>query len=47
MTLVPARRGSDGVQGDPRRSSAAVGGLGVELIVARTVAAIRRSAIRP
>ncbi len=33
----------DGVDGDPRRASAELGGLGVELIVSRTVEAIRRS----
>jgi creatinine amidohydrolase/Fe(II)-dependent formamide hydrolase-like protein len=31
----------DGTHGDPRRSSAAIGELGVDLIVARTVAAVR------
>jgi creatinine amidohydrolase/Fe(II)-dependent formamide hydrolase-like protein len=34
----------DGVRGDPRRASAELGQLGVELIVARTVDAIRRAA---
>jgi len=31
----------DGTHGDPRRSSAALGQIGVDLIVTRTVAAIR------
>jgi creatinine amidohydrolase len=35
-----------GVYGDPRRSSAALGQLGVDLIVARTVDAIRAATIR-
>ncbi len=34
----------EGVNGDPRRASAALGQLGVELIVARTVDAIRKAA---
>jgi creatinine amidohydrolase/Fe(II)-dependent formamide hydrolase-like protein len=33
---------ANGVYGDPRRASAALGQLGVDLIVARTVAAIRK-----
>jgi creatinine amidohydrolase/Fe(II)-dependent formamide hydrolase-like protein len=36
----------DGVAGDPRPSSAALGQLGVDLIVARSVAAIRRAVTR-
>jgi creatinine amidohydrolase/Fe(II)-dependent formamide hydrolase-like protein len=35
--------GGDGVDGDPRRASAELGRLGVELIVSRTVEAIRTS----
>ena len=35
-------QGSTGVSGDPRRSSAELGQLGVDLIVARTVDAIRK-----
>jgi creatinine amidohydrolase len=35
-------QGSTGVNGDPRRSSAELGQLGVDLIVARTVDAIRK-----
>ena len=37
---------ADGVQGDPRRASAALGQVGVDLIVARTVAAIRAATAR-
>jgi creatinine amidohydrolase/Fe(II)-dependent formamide hydrolase-like protein len=37
---------AEGVQGDPRRASAALGQIGVELIVARTVAAIRAATAR-
>ena len=40
----PAR--GDGVVGDPRRSSAALGQLGVDAIVAATVDAIKRSVAR-
>jgi creatinine amidohydrolase len=40
---VPKPAASDGVYGDPRRSSAEVGQLGVEAIVAATVAAIRQA----
>lgn len=40
----PAR--ADGVVGDPRRSSAALGQLGVDAIVTATVDAIRRSVTR-
>jgi creatinine amidohydrolase/Fe(II)-dependent formamide hydrolase-like protein len=35
-----------GADGDPRRASAELGRLGVELIVARTVAAINESISR-
>jgi creatinine amidohydrolase len=38
---------ADGVRGDPRRSSAELGQLGVDLIVERSVAAIRKSVARP
>ncbi|RZU02716.1 creatininase family protein [Rivibacter subsaxonicus] len=38
---------SSGVAGDPRAASAALGQLGVELIVARSVAAIRRAIDTP
>jgi creatinine amidohydrolase/Fe(II)-dependent formamide hydrolase-like protein len=38
---------SDGVYGDPRRASAELGRVGVDLIVAATVAAIRQSTARP
>ena len=43
---APAPGHADGVVGDPRRSSAEAGGLGTELIVAHTVAAIRRATSR-
>ncbi|MBI3574533.1 MAG: creatininase family protein [Gammaproteobacteria bacterium] len=36
----------DGVHGDPRRSSAELGQLGVDIVVARTVTAIRKVAVR-
>ena len=39
--LLGETKPGDGVHGDPRHSSAALGQLGVNLIVARTVAAIR------
>jgi creatinine amidohydrolase len=39
--LLGETKPGDGVHGDPRRSSAALGQLGVDLIVSRTVAAIR------
>ena len=38
---------SEGVYGDPRRASAELGRVGVDLIVAATVAAIRQSTARP
>ncbi|MHB8256593.1 MAG: creatininase family protein [Acidiferrobacterales bacterium] len=37
---------SEGVYGDPRRSSAALGQLGVDAIIARTVTAIRKDTAR-
>ena len=40
---TPKPSASDGVYGDPRRSSAEVGQLGVDAIVAATVAAIRQA----
>jgi creatinine amidohydrolase len=40
---APKPQTSDGVYGDPRRSSAEVGQLGVDAIVAATVAAIRQA----
>jgi len=39
--LLAETKPGDGAHGDPRRSSAALGQLGVDLIVSRTVAAIR------
>jgi creatinine amidohydrolase len=41
--LLSAAKPADGVHGDPRRSSAALGRLGVDLVVARSVAAIREA----
>jgi creatinine amidohydrolase len=41
--LAAAPVAGDGVAGDPRPSSAALGQLGVDLIVTRSVAAIRRA----
>ena len=38
--------GASGVSGDPTRASAELGQLGVEMIVARTVAAVRQSIAR-
>jgi creatinine amidohydrolase/Fe(II)-dependent formamide hydrolase-like protein len=43
---VPKPAASDGVYGDPRRSSAEVGQLGVDAIVAATVTAIRQATAR-
>jgi creatinine amidohydrolase/Fe(II)-dependent formamide hydrolase-like protein len=37
---------TDGIEGDPRRSSAVLGRAGAELIVARTVEAIRKATAR-
>jgi creatinine amidohydrolase/Fe(II)-dependent formamide hydrolase-like protein len=37
----------DGANGDPRRSSAELGLLGVDLIVTRTVDAIRKATSHP
>ena len=36
----------DGVKGDPRRANAELGQLGIELIVTRTVEAIRKAVAR-
>ena len=36
----------DGVAGDPRRSSAELGKLGIDLIVTRSVEAIQKATIR-
>jgi creatinine amidohydrolase/Fe(II)-dependent formamide hydrolase-like protein len=41
--LASARGAKSGVDGDPRRASAELGQLGVELIVSDTVAAIRKA----
>jgi len=40
------RTSAEGVQGDPRRSSADLGQVGVDIIVARTVDAIRKHSAR-
>ena len=45
-TNAPKPQSSDGVYGDPRRSSAEVGQLGVDAIVAASVAAIRQATAR-
>ena len=44
--LAAAPVAGDGTAGDPRPSSAALGQIGVELIVSRSVAAIRRAVAR-
>jgi creatinine amidohydrolase/Fe(II)-dependent formamide hydrolase-like protein len=44
---APAPTAADGVAGDPRRATAALGQLGVDLILDRTVAAIRKAEARP
>jgi len=44
--LLAETKPGDGAHGDPRRSSAALGRLGVDLIVSRTVAAIRSDVSR-
>ena len=46
LTTAPAPGAADGVYGDPARSSAKLGMPGVELIVTRTVAAIRAAAAK-
>jgi creatinine amidohydrolase/Fe(II)-dependent formamide hydrolase-like protein len=43
---APNKGAADGVQGDPARASAELGRLGVDLIVERTVAAIRKATER-
>jgi creatinine amidohydrolase len=44
--LLGATKPGDGVHGDPRRASAALGQLGVDLAVAKTVAAIKQDTAR-
>ena len=44
--MVAAPSAGDGVSGDPRPSTAALGQLGVDLIVLRSVNAIRRAVVR-
>jgi hypothetical protein len=41
MQPLPGQKGLPGVNGDPRRSSAELGKIAVDAIVAQTVAAIR------
>ena len=43
---IPARLSYVGVDGDPRKSSAELGRAGADLIVARTVDAIRKATAR-
>ena len=43
LQAVAKPGGADGVKGDPRRSSAELGQLGVDVIVRETVAAIRKA----
>jgi creatinine amidohydrolase/Fe(II)-dependent formamide hydrolase-like protein len=43
LQSTPRAAAADGVYGDPRRSSAEAGTLGVELVVTETVAAIRKA----
>jgi creatinine amidohydrolase/Fe(II)-dependent formamide hydrolase-like protein len=44
--LLAETRPGDGVHGDPRRASAALGRLGAEIVVTRTVAAIKAATAR-
>jgi creatinine amidohydrolase/Fe(II)-dependent formamide hydrolase-like protein len=46
LAAAPKPGASDGVYGDPRRSNADVGQLGVDAIVTATVAAIRKATAR-
>ena len=46
LLAEPAPGAVSGVEGDPRRASAELGRLGVDLIVSRTVAAIKESTTR-
>ena len=46
MAAAPKSAGSDGVYGDPRRATAEAGQAGVDIIVAATVAAIRKATAR-
>ncbi len=47
MAAAPAPTAKDGVSGDPRGASATLGQIGVDLILDRTVAAIRKAEARP
>jgi creatinine amidohydrolase/Fe(II)-dependent formamide hydrolase-like protein len=44
--LASVRSGTDGVTGDPRRADAELGKLGVDAVVAETVAAVRQAVVR-
>jgi creatinine amidohydrolase/Fe(II)-dependent formamide hydrolase-like protein len=44
--LASVRSGTDGVAGDPRRADAELGKLGVDAVVAETVAAVRQAVAR-
>ncbi|HKW07329.1 MAG TPA: creatininase family protein, partial [Candidatus Dormibacteraeota bacterium] len=46
LTTSPKPGPSDGVSGDPRRASAELGRIGVDIIVERTVQAISRAVAR-
>jgi creatinine amidohydrolase/Fe(II)-dependent formamide hydrolase-like protein len=43
LPSTPRAAAADGVYGDPRRSSAEAGAIGVDLVVAETIAAIRKA----
>jgi len=43
---TPSKGKVDGVYGDPRRSTAELGKLGVDLVIERTVAAVRKAVAR-
>ena len=47
LSAAPPPRPADGISGDPRRASAELGELGVQLIVSETAADIRRAVARP
>ncbi len=46
LASIAKPAGSDGVYGDPRRATAEAGQVGVDAIVAATVAAIRKATVR-
>jgi creatinine amidohydrolase len=47
LAALPKPGPADGVYGDPSKASAALGAIGVDLIVAHTVAAIKAATARP